>query len=224
LNERDAYLAAGPGIDHQNPRIKDFVESRVQGAASNREKAVRLFYAVRDGWRYNPYRISMVRDDLVASLIFLKEEGHCIDKAVLYTAFLRAARIPARLCLAKVRNHIAAEKMIEAFGTDELAPHGYVELWLGDRWLKATPTFNRELCEFLGVKPLEFDGESDALFQQYDPQGKRFMEYLANYGSFEDVPYEQIATLLRKHYPHIFTADVKRFDKDMIIRLSSKSR
>ncbi len=186
--------------------------------------AVQLFYAVRDGWRYNPYRISMVRDDLVASQILIQEEGHCIDKAILYTAFLRAAGIPARLCLAKVRNHIAAEKMIEAFGTDELAPHGYVELWLDDRWLKATPTFNRELCEFLGVEPLESDGKADALFQQYDPQGKRFMEYLADYGAFEDVPYERIANLLRTHYPHIFTPDVKRLDKDMIIRLSSKSR
>jgi len=166
----------------------------------------------------------MVKGDLVASLIFLKEEGHCIDKAILYTAFLRAARIPARLCLAKVRNHIAAEKMIEAFGIDELAPHGYVEVWLSGRWLKVTPTFNRELCQFLGVEPLEFDGRSDALFQQFDPQGKRFMEYLADYGSFEDVPYDRIAALLRTHYPHIFTPDVKRLDKETIIRLSSKSR
>jgi transglutaminase-like putative cysteine protease len=203
-----SYLTATKFINSDHPKIRAFAEKITNGSRAPIQKAVRIYYAVRDGWKYNPYNISLQDDALLASNILQKEDGHCIDKAVLMIALLRAAEIPARLCLAKVRNHIAAERMTEAFGTDELTPHGYVEVWLNERWVKATPAFNKELCEKLGVAPLDFDGQHDSVFQEFDRAGGQFMAYLEEYGCFDDVPLDFIYDNMKAHYPRFFTSDL----------------
>ena len=43
-------------------------------------------------------------------------------------------------------------------GTNYFAWHGFTEVLLGDRWVKASPTFNSTLCVRFGVAPLDFDG------------------------------------------------------------------
>jgi len=195
---------SGHLIDSQHPDIQAFAQRIVGEAQDPFRQAVLIYYAIRDGWRYNPYQFSTRPDALRASAILQKDEGHCLDKAILMVATLRAIGIPARLCLAKVRNHIAVERIIATFGHDELVPHGYVDCYLEGKWVKATPAFNQELCEKLGVDPLEFDGQTDSMFQQFDRQGGVFMEYLESYGEFEDVPFVFIQTLMHTHYPHVF--------------------
>ena len=68
--------------------------------------------------------------------------------------------------------------------------HGAAEMFLNEKWLKMTPAFNKKLCEYLRVEPLEFDGETDSIFQEFDKSGNVFMEYLHDYGDFDDLPYE----------------------------------
>lgn len=206
-------------IDSDHPAITAFARQIIAKEEAEIDRAVRIYYAVRDGWRYNPYRISFRPEALRASSILEQHprEGHCIDKAILMIALLRASEIPARLCLAKVRNHIAIERIVEVFGTDELVPHGYVELWLNGRWLKATPAFNRSLCERLEVDPLEFDGQTDSLFQRFDRQGGIFMEYLEEYGHFDEVPVSLMASLMRTHYPHVF-GENDEVDREVFFR------
>jgi transglutaminase-like putative cysteine protease len=201
------YLKATDLIDADHPAIKSYAERMTNGARIDMQKAVRIYYTVRDGWKYNPYNINMSADAMRASSILAREEGHCLDKAILMIALLRAVDVPARLRLAKVRNHIAAERLVEFFGTDELTPHGYVEVWLNDRWVKATPSFNQELCEKLGVNVLEFDGRNDSIFQEFDKADNKFMEYLEDYGAFADVPLEFILANLREHYPRFYNTD-----------------
>jgi hypothetical protein len=111
--------------------------------------------------------------------------------------------IPSRLSFYIVRNHIATERLAQALERDYLVFHGAAELFLDGRWLKTTPAFNRRLCEFLGVDPIEFDGTNDAIFQEYDREGNVFMEYLHEYGAFDDMPYEMFLDELDKHYPHL---------------------
>jgi len=199
--EKAEYLRETKYIKFSDAKIQDYVKKVTEGAQNQTEKAMKIYYAVRDNWRYNPYRISFVPADWTVSKVFDKTDGHCQDKALLLVTFARACGIPARLHLAKVKNHIAVEVLTKRIGTNVLTPHGYVELYLENKWVKATPAFNRQLCEKLNVSPLEFDGKTDSFFQEYDKDGGIFMEYLEDYGTFADLPIEFMIENMREHYP-----------------------
>jgi len=201
--EMQQYLRETEFFDFSKKTLKDFVGKVTGSSNSKTQKAISLYYAVRDGWRYNPYLISFKKEDWKASEIFEKSDGHCQDKALLLATFARACGIPTRLHLAKVKNHIAVEVLIQKIGTNVLTPHGYVELYLEDQWVKATPAFNRQLCEKLNVSPLEFDGKTDSFFQEYDKNGQVFMEYLEDYGTFADLPLDFMIKNMKDTYPII---------------------
>lgn len=217
------FLEATDLLDADNPSVKSYAERITDGARIDMQKAVRIYYKVRDGWKYNPYNVNMKPEALRASNILTQKEGHCLDKAILMIALLRAVRVPARLRLAKVRNHIAAERLVEFFGTDELTPHGYVEVWLNDRWVKATPAFNQELCEKLGVGVLDFDGRNDSIFQEFDKADGKFMEYLEDYGTFSDVPLDFIIDNLKEHYPRFYNTDEEWTKEKFMAMMSAES-
>ena len=166
--------------------------------------AVALYYAVRDGFRYNPWEVSLQPGDFSASAMLSRDRergGHCIDKANLLAACARVLGIPSRLHFANVRNHIGTEEFERKLGTDLLVFHGYVELHLNGGWVAATPAFNKELCTYLGVAPLEFDGQQDSIFQQYDAKGGSFMEYVHDYGHFAEIPFDLMIGEWRRFYP-----------------------
>ncbi len=102
-----------------------------------------------------------------------KNKGFCITKAIILTAALRAAGIPARLAFADVKNHLSTRRLREAMKTEIFYYHGFTELFLDGQWLKVTPTFNKELCAKFGIKPLDFDGFSDCIFHPYDKKGNK---------------------------------------------------
>ena len=197
------FTASTYFFDYDHPIIKEMIQEFQDDSSSDKEKAIELYLKIRDGWRYNPYDISFNKEDLIASNIAQKAHGHCIDKSILYIAGLRGLQIPARLHLAKVQNHIAVERLTEKFGTNELTPHGMVDVYLEGKWVKATPAFNKELCELTGVEPLAFDGENDSIFQQFNHNGDEFMEYLEDYGAFDDVPIAFIEKNMRENYPNL---------------------
>jgi hypothetical protein len=85
--------------------------------------------------------------------------------------------------------------------TDTFIWHSYTELYLAARWVKATSAFDRALCERANIKPLDFDGRTDSLFQPFDPAGRRHMEYLRDRGTFADVPFDVIQAEFRAAYP-----------------------
>lgn len=201
------YLTATYHYDFESAEIQELIAEFLGGPLSKTEQAKGLYLKIRDGWRYNPYRISFKTEHYTASSLSQKKEGHCIDKSILLIAGLRGLGIPARLHLAKVKNHIAVEKLTEEFGTNELTPHGYVGIFLNNKWVKASPAFNAKLCELCQVAPLEFDGENDSVFQSYNEEGKEFMEYLEDYGHFEDFPMEFIMQNISEHYPAL----IKKF-------------
>ena len=203
----NAYLQPSVYLDFESEAIQEIVGEFKDDFLSDIEKSKKIYLKIRDGWRYNPYNISMNREKYQASEISKREEGHCVDKAILLVACLRAVGVPARLRLAKVTNHIAVERLTERFGTNVLTPHGMVEVYINKKWVKATPAFNKELCELTRVEPLEFDGENDSMFQEFNADGKQFMEYLEDYGHFEDVPLDFMLENLKINYPTIFKDD-----------------
>ncbi|TDN01848.1 transglutaminase, partial [Lactobacillus crispatus] len=127
---------------------------------------------------YDPYAVSLSEADYRASKILKTPSAFCVPKAILLTAAMRAAGIPAAIGFADVRNHLNSPKLTELMGTDLFIYHGYVALWLDRKMFKVTPAFNMELCERFGVRPLIFDGTADALFHEFDTSDHRHMEYV----------------------------------------------
>jgi len=169
--------------------------------------AERLFYAVRDGIRYDPYRVARDPAAYRASAIAEAGGNWCVPKSVLLVACARARGIPARLGFADVRNHLSSDKLSESMGTDLFAWHGYAELWLDERWVKLSTAFNIELCERFGVKALAFDPVNGALMHPYDESGRRHMEYVRERGSFNDLPLAAIFATFDEIYPAMAASD-----------------
>ena len=80
--------------------------------------------------------------------------------------------------------------------------HGYTELYLEDKWIKATPAFNITLCERARILPLEFNGKEDSIFHPLRCIRQEAMEYLHDYGSFSDLPFDRMMDE-DKFYPHL---------------------
>lgn len=196
----EACLAATALVDSTHPEVAAFAARHAQGD-DDRARAVALYYAVRDGFRYDPYRLDLSAAGMRASTVLGQGYGWCVTKAALLAAAARAAGIPARLGFADVRNHLSTQRMRETMTTDVFIWHGYTELWLEGRWVKATPAFNVELCERFGLLPLEFDGRADSIYHPFDRSGQRHMEYLQDRGSYADVPLERMVADFRAVYP-----------------------
>ena len=195
-----ATLAPTTLIDSDHPAVAAFAATHARGN-NDRERAVALYLAVRDGFRYDPYRIDLSPAGMRASTVIAQGHGWCVPKAALLAAACRAACIPARVGYADVRNHLSTERMRQTMKTDLFVWHGYTEVWLHDRWLKATPAFNLSLCERFGLLPLDWDGRSDSLYHPFDAAGQRHMEYVAQRGCFDDVPLAAIVETFRTTYP-----------------------
>ena len=185
--------------DHRD--VQAFARDAIGAATSPVERARRLFYAVRDRVRYDPYSIDFEPRSYIANEVLNAPSAYCIPKAVLLCAAARFLGIPAMLGFADVRNHLNSEKLQRLLGTDEFVYHGYAALELDGRWVKVTPTFNIELCERFGVAPLEFDGHTDALLHAYDGTGQRHMEYIRDHGLFADLPLDTIRNVFDAAYP-----------------------
>jgi transglutaminase-like putative cysteine protease len=218
-----ATLARTSFLDFDDTEVAAFAR-RAAGVGSDREKAVRLYYAVRDGIRYDPYAFHLTPDWLSASHTLAAGAGWCVPKAVLLAASCRAEGIPARLGFADVKNHLATERLLQAMGSDLFIWHGYVSILLDGRWIKATPAFNLEMCRRFDVLPLEFDGTVDSLLQPYDAKKRRHMEYVRDRGLFDDLPFEAMSADMRAAYPRLISAaeagGVKgRFDVEAIRRV-----
>lgn len=196
-----AYLAATPFIDSDNDAVRALARDAAGDETDAKAKAIRLYYAVRDRFLYDPYAIEMSLEGMRASGVVARGRGFCVNKALLLCAVARAEGIPARLGLADVKNHLATERLTRMMGTDIFYYHGYAELFLNGRWVKATPAFNLALCEKFRVLPLEFDGETDSIFHPFDADDRRHMEYVADRGSFADMPFEEWRAAMLKYYP-----------------------
>lgn len=195
----DPTLSPTPIVDSDQPAVIEFANRA--GGTTDREVAVELFYAVRDGFRYDPYRLDLTPAGMRASTVLTKGYGWCVTKATLLAAACRARGIPARLGFADVRNHLSTERMRQVMGTDVFYWHGFTEIHLDGRWVKATPAFNIELCDKFGLLPLEFDGHADSIYHRFDRAGHRHMEYVAERGSYDDVPLARIIADFRAGYP-----------------------
>ncbi len=200
MNPDKIYLEPTPILDSDHPRVVAYAREHTEGTAGPVETAVALYYAVRDGIWYDPYAPFYRPEHYRASWILERGRGYCVPKAALLCALARTQGIPARIGFATVRNHLATRQLLEHIGSDLFVYHGFTELYLEGKWVKATPAFNVELCNRHRVAPLEFDGTRDSLFQPYNLEKKQFMEYVEYHGTHADVPLKEILSAWEKAY------------------------
>jgi len=201
---KDQYLQPTQYIDSDAPAIIEFAQSTIEDAGTEVERGVKLYYAVRDAVRYDPYAIVPDPRAFKASSVLAAKVGFCIQKAILLAAVARAVGMPSRLGFADVRNHLTTKRLRELMGTDVFTFHGYTEMYIEEKWVKATPAFNRTLCERFNVRPLEFDGKNDSIFHPFDMEGRQHMEYLRDHGHFADFPMKRMVEAFMEHYGHLF--------------------
>jgi len=198
--EEARYLTPTAIIDSDHKIVQDFAKEAAGQLKDPVEKAVKLYLAVRDGIRYDPYSPFYRPEHYRASYVLKRGRSFCVPKASLLCALGRASGIPSRIGLATVRNHLATRQLIQFLGTDLFISHGFVEFHLEGKWVKATPAFNRELCLKHRVSPLEFNGREDSLFQPYNLEHQKFMEYVSLEGTFADIPVAHILSGWKKAY------------------------
>ena len=197
----EEYLKPTPYFDYDNPAVAEFAAKALQGATSDKEKAVQAFYAVRDGIRYDPYRITDRADAYKASDVLETQAAYCIPKASLLTAVARFAGIPSAIGLSDVTNHMCSQRLRDAMGGKDLfMHHGYAVMLIDGNWVKAAPAFNIELCDKFDVTPTEFDGVKDALLQEFDKKGRKHMEYVASHGVWSDLPFDRVYDDFNEYY------------------------
>jgi len=193
--QNDAYF------NQKHSEINNWLKN-VKGH-DDRTKAISIYYLVRDGIKYDPFTLLDGAKSLSSDYCLDNKAAYCIPKASLQIALSRAINIPARLGLADVRNHLSTPKLDKLLKNDVFTMHAYVEQFIEGNWVKSTPAFNKELCDLVSIKPLEFDGVNHSLFHQFTADGEKHMEYLKDHGQFAAMPTALINKSCDHYYPHL---------------------
>jgi len=209
------FLAPTSIIDSNHRSVRDFAIETIDGSKDPVERAVKLYLAVRDSILYDPYSPFYLPEHFRASYVLKRGRSFCVPKASLLCALGRASGIPSRVGLADVRNHLATKQLIDFIGSNLFVYHGFAEFYLEGKWVKATPAFNSSLCRRHKVLPLEFNGRKDSLFQAYNMDNQKFMEYVKFYGIYTDVPVDDIVAGWKKAYgEERVQAWIRRFEEE----------
>lgn len=214
------YLKKTQIIDCDNDVIIKQAKSLTRNVSSDKQKAIVLFYFVRDKIKYNPYSPGDKLEYNKASLVLERGHGFCYQKAILLVAFARASGIPARLHFATIRNYRISEEFLHRmFGSNIMPYHGYAELYIDNKWIAATPAYDKQLCKDNGFVPVEFDGIHDAKLQLNDIHDQPHIEYLADHGHYEDFPWDDI---ISAHINSMIKlgVDISEFSKRWVTNVS----
>jgi transglutaminase-like putative cysteine protease len=197
--EIEQFLRPTPYIDCDAEPVASKAMEIVQGISAERDRAIRIFYAARDGIRYSIYGKRSLPEHFCASFILAAGEGYCVQKAILLVALARAASVPARLRFAAIRSHLMSKEMMEKRGSNLFPYHGYTDLYIEGSWVKAAPTFDLVSCMNAGLRPVDFDGRHDALLPSTALDGRPHIEYIEDRGFFEDVPFDTLMAASLRH-------------------------
>src|SRR4030066_1758696 len=123
--EHSLYLKPTAIIDSDHKSVRDYALDTVQGIEDPVEIAVKLYLAVRDNIRYDPYSPFYLPEHYRASYVLKRGRSFCVPKASLLCALGRACSIPSRIGFADVRNHLATKQLIDFIGSNLFAYHGF---------------------------------------------------------------------------------------------------
>jgi len=141
----EEYLQSSEFFDFDKSSVNKKAIEITENCKTEKEKAIALFYWVRDEIRYNMRLfIPKIKKNFIASNIIQERQGFCVSKSILLSTLARAVGIPARIHLVDLINHKISQKIIDFMGTNVMHYHGYSEFYLNGKWVKLTPSFDRE--------------------------------------------------------------------------------
>ncbi|MFX0082103.1 MAG: transglutaminase family protein [Candidatus Hodarchaeota archaeon] len=199
----DEYLQPTEFFDFNKSSVNKKAKEITENLKTEKEKAIALFYWVRDEIKYNMLTyIPQIKENFKASVTLRRRNGFCVSKSILLSSFARAVGIPARIHLVDLINHKISPRIADFMGTWTMHYHGYSELYINGKWVKLTPSFDQGTAIKGGFLPMcEFDGECNAVFPEYDDNGNRFGEYVLDRGTHVDLPLDEIAQVFEDKYP-----------------------
>jgi transglutaminase-like putative cysteine protease len=161
------YLVATKMCDCDNPWLRKKAEEIIEGASTPEDKALKIFYYVRDNIRF-----SMAFSRSKASQILRQGYGECLTKTNAHVALLRAAGIPTRvrwvMVQSKVLRGLVAAFLLRAIASE--ASHFWVECLLGGRWISCEAFLDEPLYKGMlkqglitseQIPTIDWDGEKD---------------------------------------------------------------
>ena len=200
-------------MDYQHPLIQEKAKELIEGIPEDDDigKAIKLFYFVRDQIRYSVRnaRESYNKENWKSSLTLETGFAFCIPKAILLASLARAVGIPSRLHFVDIVNHMTSERLKNNMGSNLFIFHGFVELFLDDRWVEANCAFDKELCLRKNFPAVNFDGKRDGLFAATTNDGKPFVEYIKDRGVYNDAPHQEVMQTWAAEYPGRYDNDGK---------------
>lgn len=161
-----AYLKTTRYCDYDHPDVIRQAKAVTATLSSDTEKAVAIFYWVRDKILY---RVGHWQKR--ASETLYEREGTCTNAANLFVAMCRAVGLPAGYGVLRVKGKRyfgpVLPPMFRHFIKDE-SVHIYGAVFLEGRWVQVDPSddydFCRATCHFNPTAQLvDWDGTSDAL-------------------------------------------------------------
>ena len=202
MEDLSIYLQPSEFFDFNKKSVMNTAFEITNNLKSQKEKAIALFYWVRDEIKYNmALFIPKVKNYFIASKTIRRREGFCVSKSILLSTLARAVGIPARIHLVDLINHLISQKVIDFMGHNVMYFHAYSEFYLNNKWVKLTPSFDKGTAIRGGFLPMvEFDGENDAVFPPYDVNGNKFGEYVGDRGVHADLPLDEIEKLFQEKY------------------------
>jgi len=191
-------------MDWKHPSILQKAKELTDGIEDDINKAIKLFYFVRDGIRYSvkDSRKSYNKEEWKPSLTLEKGYAFCIPKAILLASLARAVGIPSRLHFGDIVNHMTSDRLRKNMGSNLFIFHGFVELFLNGKWVEANCAFDKELCIRKNFPWVDFDGVKDGLFASTNNDGEPFVEYIKDRGVYNDAPHQEIMETWAMEYPN----------------------
>ena len=201
LEDLSIYLEPTYYIDSNSDSVKNLAFEITKDSENDKQKAIKIFYWTRDAIYYDPYEsFSSRKSWYKASSTIKRRKGWCVQKAVVLAALGRAIGIPTRLHFADIRNYKISEKQFKIMNTDIFIYHGYTDLFINNKWVKATPAFNKELCEKFELPTVEFDGKNDAVLSTHTLKDEKYIEYINDRGAEIDFPFEKMFNIILNFY------------------------
>ena len=142
----EEYLKPTKLVDLNSEIIIETTNRVIKDAKTPREVAIKIFYFVRDGIKFE-----FVLPSQKASNVIKRRTGQCTAKAILTVAMLRVANIPARFHFTDLRTEIIkglASGLIYKVMPKTIG-HAYPEVYLDNQWIKIDSTRDKEICDLM---------------------------------------------------------------------------